>query len=605
MKVKFSLFLLFLAVLLFIPSQTHSQSLSPNKIPYRYWIYFKDKGEYKPGEILEPGTEAYETAVSSLSEKTLWRRAKVLPKDEVVNYNDLPVDAGYIDAVKKIGVKINAVSKWFNAVSVTTTKDTLEIIKKLGFVYKIEGVEYLDYAKFKYKKVLNEPLLDTSRYLGKLKYNYGPSYWQNAQINVPILHYCGITGWGATVGMCDNGFNWRNHQALRTRKVLGEYDWIFKDDSVQYQSPPNQHPGDQYDQDGHGTSTMSTLGGFYNGQLIGPAFDADFYLSKTEDDRSETPVEEDYWLEAAEWMEAQGVDVISCSLIYKPFDLPNNNYEYKDMDGKTTVIVRAADYAAHLGVVVVNAMGNERQTKIPSIVSPPDGDSVIAAGAVDSTGMIAYFSSNGPTFDGRTKPDVVALGVYDYTAVTYSDVHNDSTYNYASGTSFSCPLTAGVCSLIISAHPELTAMQVREALRMTADNKNNPNNVYGWGLINAYDAVLYWGIAMSNKPEITIKDNQIYISTFVLSKNEIDKNNVKLYYSFDGSSFSEASMEQTESLNDTNTGKYSVTIPDNPQSNEIKMYISATDTQKNLLWPYKAPEKFFIYHKDSGEIEIY
>jgi hypothetical protein len=140
---------------------------------------------------------------------------------------------------------------------------------------------------------------------------------------------------------------------------------------------------------------------------------------------------------------------------------------------------------------------------------------------------------------------------------------------------------------------------------MTADNKNNPNNVYGWGLINAYDAVLYWGIAMSNKPEITIKDNQIYISTFVLSKNEIDKNNVKLYYSFDGSSFSEASMEQTESLNDTNTGKYSVTIPDNPQSNEIKMYFSATDTQKNLLWPYKAPEKFFIYHKDSGEIEIY
>jgi NADPH-dependent 7-cyano-7-deazaguanine reductase QueF-like protein len=350
---------------------------------------------------------------------------------------------------------------------------------------------------------------------------------------------------------------------------------------------------------------MSTLGGFYEGKLIGPAFDAEFYLNKTEDDRSETPVEEDYWLEAAEWMEAKGVDVISCSLIYKPFDPPNNSYEYKDMDGKTTVIVRAADYAAHLGVVVCNAMGNERQTKIPSIVSPPDGDSVIAVGAVDSTGEIAYFSSNGPTFDGRTKPDVVALGVFDYCAVTYSDVQNDSTYTYASGTSFSCPLTAGVCSLILSAHPELTAMQVREALRMTANNKDSADNVYGWGLINAYDAVLYWGMAMSNKPEITVKDDEVNISIYVLTKNIIDKNNVKLYYSFDGNSFNEVNMEQAEQLNETNTGKYSVTVPDNSQADLIKMYFSASDTEKKLLWPYKAPEKFFIYYKDSGEIEIY
>ena len=592
-------------MLLFIPVQVYTQALSPNTIPYRYWIYFKDKGTYNPGDILVPGSEGYELAKSLLSEKTLWRRAKVLPEDEVVNYNDLPVNPEYIDAVKETGVKMNAVSKWFNAVSVTTTKDTLDMIKKLPFVYKIEGVEYLDYANIKYGKALKKPLPDTNRYWGKLKYNYGPSYWQNEQINVPILHYCGITGWGTTVGMCDNGYNWRYHQALRTRKVLGEYDWIFRDDSTQNQSLPNQFPADQYDQDGHGTSTMSTLGGFYEGKLIGPAFDAEFYLNKTEDDRSETPVEEDYWLEAAEWMEAKGVDVISCSLIYKPFDPPNNSYEYKDMDGKTTVIVRAADYAAHLGVVVCNAMGNERQTKIPSIVSPPDGDSVIAVGAVDSTGEIAYFSSNGPTFDGRTKPDVVALGVFDYCAVTYSDVQNDSTYTYASGTSFSCPLTAGVCSLILSAHPGLTAMQVREALRMTANNKDSADNVYGWGLINAYDAVLYWGMAMSNKPEITVKDDEVNISIYVLTKNIIDKNNVKLYYSFDGNSFNEVNMEQAEQLNETNTGKYSVTVPDNSQADLIKMYFSASDTEKKLLWPYKAPEKFFIYYKDSGEIEIY
>lgn len=148
---------------------------------------------------------------------------------------------------------------------------------------------------------------------------------------------------------------------MRSNNVLAEHDWIFNDDSTQNQSAPNQFPHDGWVQDNHGTSTFSTLGGFYEGKLIGPAFDSDFLLSKTEYDPTETPVEEDYWLEAVEWMEAKGVDVISSSLIYKPFDLPNNGYDYKDMNGRTTVIARAASYAVHLGVVVCNSMGNERQ----------------------------------------------------------------------------------------------------------------------------------------------------------------------------------------------------------------------------------------------------
>lgn len=590
------IFQIFLLLISFV--QAGAQSIAPDSIQYRYWIYFKDKGEFKPDGDFTKGTEGYKTAISGLSDKSLKRRAKVLPENELVSYNDIAVNKAYMDAVTNLKINIHAVSKWLNAVSVKATTKQLDLIKKLDFVTRIEGVHHLEQLEFKSgKKVINSSVVDEQHH-----YQYGPSYWQNRQINVPVLHDCGITGYGVTVGMCDDGFNWRNHQALRNRNVKDEYDWIFKDDSVQYQFPPNQFPEDGWDQDGHGTSTMSTLGGFYNGKLIGPAFDADFYLSKTEDGRNETPVEEDYWLEGVEWMEAQGVDVISSSLIYKPFDDPNDDYNYKDMDGRTTIVVRAAEMTVHLGVVVCNSMGNERQTNPPSVVSPPDGDSVISVGAVDSAGVIAPFSSNGPTSDGRMKPDIVAMGIDCYTATSESQTNNDSTYSYSSGTSFSCPITAGVCALILSAHPELTPMQVKEALKMTANNKNTPNNIYGWGLINAYDAVLYYGPVMSNRPEFKVTDGSTIISTYIISNKDINPESVKIYYSEDGSeNYSELQMMQDIKINETNSGRYTVTINGTPN----KFYITAKDSQEAVSGPYNSPQKFYYYNSETKQVEIY
>ncbi len=584
--------------ILFSFAPVSAQSIAPDSIQYRYWIYFKDKGGFNPDGDYTIGTEGYKTAISGLTDKALKRRAKVLPENELAGYNDIAVNKAYINEISNLKINIHAVSKWLNAVSVMATTKQLELIKKLNFVTNIEGVHHLEKVEFKSEKKIISSLVKDEQH----KYDYGLSYWQNRQINVPILHDCGITGFGVTVGMCDDGYNWRNHQALRTRNVRGEYDWIFKDDSVQYQFPPNQFPEDGWDQDGHGTSTMSTLGGFYNGKLIGPAFDADFYLSKTEDGRTETPVEEDYWLEGVEWMESQGVDVISSSLIYKPFDDPNDDYNYKDMDGRTTIVVRAAEMTVHLGVVVCNSMGNERQTDPPSVVSPPDGDSVISVGAVDSAGVIAPFSSNGPTSDGRIKPDIVAMGIECYTAATESKTNNDSTYSYSNGTSFSCPITAGVCALILSAHPELTPMQVKEALKMTANNKIAPNNVYGWGLINAYDAVLYYGLAMSNRPEFNMTDGSTVISTYVISKNIINPESVKIYYSIDGSdNYQQASMLLDIKVNETNSGRYTVTISGTPN----KFYFTAEDSKGAASNPYNSPQKFYYLNSETKQVEIY
>lgn len=580
-----------------------SQKLNPETTEYRYWIFFKDKGNYKPGDILAPGSEGYNIAKADLTEKALWRRSKVLAPEMIVNYNDIPVKQEYIDAVVKLGLTPHAVSKWFNGVSIKAKKDKLDEIKKLPFVEKIEGVGFLEFVKVTPSgKSIKE---ENKYYSAKTKLDYGYSYWQNEQINVPKLHDLGVTGYGVTVGMCDDGFNWRRHEALMTRNVKGEYDWIYKDDSVQYQTQPNQMPGDSYDQDGHGTSTMSTLGGFFPGQIIGPAFDVEFYLSKTEAGASETPVEEDFWLEAVEWMESQGVEVISSSLIYKPFDLPHNQYSYKDMNGKTTVIVRAADLAAKLGVVVVNSMGNESQTTPPSIVSPPDGENVIAVGAVDSAGRIAYFSSNGPTSDGRIKPDIVAMGVDVYAAASYSFTYDTAGYSYVSGTSFSGPLTAGVCALILSVHPELTPLQVLEALKMTANKKDSPGNVYGWGLINAYNAALYYGLIISNKPEITeVGENQT-ISISVLSNNTVVPESVRMFYSMNGGEFTERQMVLTEKSGENNSGKYTTTVPFDVRADNVKFYFSASDDKDSRTAPYMAPQKFFYFDPDTKKLLIY
>jgi serine protease AprX len=589
-------------ILLSASHSVSAQSFQPDSIAYRYWIYFKDKGIFKPDSKLVEGSDGYLAALSELSERALWRRAKVLPLDEVVRFEDIPVDKSYIAQVKGIA-PIHAVSKWFNAVSVRAKRSELDRIKELPFVLKIEGVHFLEFAHVIRREGSQTPLYRDS--VVNLRYDYGPSFWQNQQINTPILHYIGVTGWGVRVGMCDDGFNWRKQESLRTRKVLAEYDWIFKDDSTHYQFPPNQFPGDDWDQDNHGTATMSTLGGFFNGKLIGPAFDVEFFLSKSEDNLTETPVEEDYWLEAVEWMEANGVDVITSSLIYKPFDDPNDDYTYADMDGKTTVIVRAATHAAHLGVVVCNSMGNEWQKYPPSIVSPPDGDSVIAVGAVDSAGQITYFSSNGPTSDGRIKPDVVAMGQDVYTAMSWTFTWDDSSYTWSSGTSFSCPLTAGVCALILSAHPELTPMQVRDALRNTASKKDNPDNTYGWGLINAYEAALYHGMIMSNKPEIKFEADKITVSVYTVSKTEISGASVKLFYTLDGSNdFREAEMTLVERLGETNSGKYSVEINRDESFGMLKLFITAQDETSTVSIPYNAPEKFFYLEDEGSEINL-
>jgi subtilisin family serine protease len=303
---------------------------------------------------------------------------------------------------------------------------------------------------------------------------YGPSLGQVAQIGVPELHALGLTGDGVVVAVLDAGFDNLTHEAFASMKIAAQYDFVNGDLDVGNASDRGEGS--------HGTSTLSVLGGFADGMLVGPAYGATFLLAKTEDTTRETPVEEDHWAAAAEWAEAAGADVISSSLGYLDYDAGFRSYPASQLDGDTAVSTRAADLAAERGVVVVNSAGNDGfDASHNTLGAPADGQGVVAVAAVDAAGARTSFSSVGPSADGRIKPDVAAQGQ----AVLAAASGTPRAYRYVNGTSFSCPLTAGVAALLLQAHPDATAAQVRDALRASGSQAARPDNLLGYGIVSA------------------------------------------------------------------------------------------------------------------------
>lgn len=566
---------LFLSLLL-VTSNSFSQQAD-----IKYWILFKDKGEFKPGAKITKDDAAYLKGKELLSDKAINRRLKVLNEENLIDFGDLPLHQPYVKGIENQGVSLIASSKWLNGVSAYMTEAQLEKVKSLDYVDKIKVVKKLYKQEFAAKQ---EDKLESISENNENKniINYGNSLRQMEAVNVPKVHNLGINGKGVLIASFDDGFDWRHHEVFRTLDVIDEYDFINKDGNTFAEK--NQRYADEKKQGAHGTATLSSMSGYKPGKLIGPAFNSQVLLAKTEYVPTETPMEEDFFLEAAEWAEAKGADIITSSLIYKSYDSPydKNSYEYNDFDGNTAITSIAADRCAYLGIVVCQAMGNYYQTDIPSLGSAADADSIISVGAVTFSGEPATFTSNGPTSDGQTKPDVVAPGVNVFVAVVKEVSGNDSTYEYSNGTSFSTPITAGVCALILSAHPELTPLQVRDAIRNTASLSNSPNNILGWGMINAYDAVLYNGMAWSNDFQIEKSGQDLIISTYLASKSEIDPATVKFNYTYDGNTYKSADMKLVESTGDkNNSGKYSVTFTPEGNMDGFKSYFSAQDYSGN------------------------
>ncbi|MFQ6109493.1 MAG: S8 family serine peptidase [Candidatus Aminicenantales bacterium] len=438
-----------------------SQAGKPQKI----WIYFSDRGiGIRSQEELK---RRLVERRRSLPPRCLWRRSKVRTEKNLVDSSDLPVFPRYKEKVRSRVKKIRTTSRWLNAVSAEASPTEILSLAELDFVKKIDLV-----LCFRRDESVSPPEKAAASRPDQIMPDYGPSFPQLDQINVLPLHQLGYSGKGVLVCLLDTGFH-KTHEVFSGANLIAEWDFVNSDGDVQ------QDPFDPEDySDSHGTGTWSILGGYKPGSLIGPAYGADFLLAKTETTRFEQPIEEDYWVAGLEWAESLGAEVVSSSLGYTDW------YTYEEMNGEVAVTTVAANRAVSLGVVVVNAVGNERGSSWGHIIAPADGFDVVAVGAVDSSGRIASFSSPGPTFDGRIKPEVCALGVDDWLASN----QGDSSYQQGSGTSFATPLVAGVAALLLEIHRDWTPAHVRSALLQTASRAQNPDNDYGYGIVDATSA---------------------------------------------------------------------------------------------------------------------
>lgn len=434
--------------------------------PGKYWIQFSDK-KNSPYSISHP--QAF------LSQRAIDRRIK---QSILINQQDLPVNPSYIDSILNTGAPVINTSKWFNAITIQT--DDIEVLnaaRSLPFVREVKAVKNLKTAK-------KEELAQPTEKFGWLAFsekaacpdanqqalNYGLSFNQINMIVGDYLHDKGYKGEGMVIAVLDAGFYnvdtlpafdslWANNQILGTRDFVTGDATVFED-----------HP--------HGMNVLSIMGGYLEGQLIGTAPKASYWLLRSEDAAAEYITEEDNWVAAAEFADSVGADIINSSLGYTTFNDPSQNHTYTDMDGNTTIVTIGADYAASKGILVVNSAGNSGSSPWNYIGAPADGDSVLAVGAVDDNTAYASFSSKGPSYDGRVKPNVAAQGKATIVASTAGGIQSGS------GTSFSSPVMAGMAACLWQAHPSHNNMQIFNAIQQSAHQYSDPDTLLGYGIPN-------------------------------------------------------------------------------------------------------------------------
>lgn len=450
-----------------------------------------------------------------LSPEALQRREK---QEINITYNDLPVSKYYTDSLNKLGLQILNQSKWLNSVVVyTLDTELIDTIRRYGFIKSKQKIEKKLTPKTAITFGTDTEYSLTANMDEVLDYGYATT--QIAMINGHVLHQNGYKGQGMTIAVIDGGFYKADQlpafDSLWTfNQILGTRDFVDGDEGV-------------FDASDHGMKVLSTMGGNIPGELIGTAPKANYWLLRSEYTLTEFSIEEDNWVAAAEFADSVGCDIITSSLGYSEFDDPNQNYSYSDMDGNTTIVTRAADIAASKGILVLNSAGNAGDDEWKYITAPADGDSVLTVGAVDQYAEYAYFSGLGPTFDGRIKPNVSALGYQ----TSVQGVNGAITV--ANGTSFSTPIIAGMAACLWQSSPELTNMEIIQRIEESAHQYSTPDYYLGYGIPDFAKAANITSsdiIAFADKSMIKVYPNPFidYIHIEFLLKTEKELS-VQLY----------------------------------------------------------------------------
>jgi serine protease AprX len=404
-----------------------------------YWVYFTDKNEVE----FNPYT--------FFDKKAIDRR--INHKIDLYNISDYPVNENYLDAVASSVEATEIISRWFNAVSVFAYDDQIASMLQFPFVKHVEQIYSSNGTLALFKDTA--ALVEIDKLLKE----------QTTSMEGDLFESNHVSGKGVRVAVFDNGFKLVDkHKAFEhlrnNNKIIKTYDFIKRDDFV-------------YDYGTHGRATLSCICGVYEGTRIGLASDIEVMLARTEYTKREPFSEEKYWLAAAEWADKNGADIISSSLGYT-----HHRYFISDMDGKTSLVTRAANMAASKGMLVVNSMGNEGAGKWEYMGAPADADSVLSIGAVHpNTYYHTSFSSFGPTSDKRLKPNVTAFG--------HVKAAGSKGLTKTQGTSFSCPLVAGFAACVLQLNPKMTNMELFHAIEKSGNLYPYFDYAHGYGIPQA------------------------------------------------------------------------------------------------------------------------
>lgn len=383
---------------------------------------------------------------------------------------DYAVSPIYIDSLRQTGSRIYHTSRWMNGATIETDSNTIQRIAQWSFVDTV----YVTRRRGD-EVAYPRPLPEGKGVLGDEVRGTWLSDPQSEQLNLHLLHEVGFRGQGITMCIIDGGF--QNIDTLsafaaarETERILGIYDMTDDTDSI------TGGTGN------HGSRCFSTIAAI-TAEYEGAATAAQYYLIRSEENATESPKEMDNWVAAIELADSLGVDIASTSLGYAMFDDDCFTLSYSDMDGKSTRSSRAATIASRKGMLLVVAAGNEGNKAWHYIASPADADSILTVGAVDVQDSIAGFSSWGPTSDGRVKPEVCARG---HQTALINPV--DNSVVHSNGTSFACPIVAGMAACLWSALPHATNMEIRQRIIASADRYTAPHPQYGYGIPDAWKA---------------------------------------------------------------------------------------------------------------------
>ena len=334
--------------------------------------------------------------------------------------SEMPVPETYMQTIRQYCDSVWMSSAWLNYVLISTANDPDELLK-YSFVDRIEKLSPWQPVSMQVEENMDEK--DTADPAAIHRHRE----WQLDTLNYTYFQTHQITGKGIVVAIIDAGFTEANESRafaniFSTGRVLKTYDFLDNDTNVYHGST-------------HGTSVWSCVAGNLDKQPTGMATGASFILLRSEDQVTETMADEDRWIQAIEKAYEWGADIVTSSVGF------TNALHSRDQVNGQSLISKAADMAASKGMLVVISAGNEWLTLWKTLSIPADAEGVITVGGIDREGNHSYFSSVGPTADGRSKPDVVAPG----TCV----VVKGNELSMANGTSFAAPLVAGYLACML------------------------------------------------------------------------------------------------------------------------------------------------------------